>query len=200
VQARSYNRHMNTQRFHDFLATMDSLLARAPGEAAILDEGEAALKSLIVNDDWLPEAFKRADAAKYQQYLLYVDRASRYSVQSFVWAPGQGTPIHNHTVWGLVGVMQGGETCREFSFDGDASRMRSGHSHALGRGEVDRVSPTIGDWHAVSNARTDDVSISIHVYGGDIGRIERSVWDEATQSVKPFVSGYSNAAPWIAAR
>jgi 3-mercaptopropionate dioxygenase len=202
VQARSYNRHMNTQRFHDFLATMDSLLARTPGEAAILDEGEAALKSLIVKDDWLPDAFKRADAAKYQQYLLYVDRASRYSVQSFVWAPAQGTPIHNHTVWGLVGVMQGGETCREFSFDDGASRMRTDHTHthALVRGEVDRVSPTIGDWHAVSNAHADDVSISIHVYGGDIGRIARSIWDESAQCVKPFVSGYSNAEPWIAAR
>jgi 3-mercaptopropionate dioxygenase len=191
---------MNTQRFHDFLETMDSLIARTSNEATILDEGEAALKLLIANDDWLPAEFKRADASKYQQYLLYVDPQSHYSVQSFVWAPGQGTPIHNHTVWGLVGVMQGGEMCREFSFDGSALQMRSGHTHALARGEVDRVSPTIGDWHAVSNANADEASISIHVYGGDIGRIERSVWDETTQSVKPFVSGYSNAAPWIAAR
>ncbi len=197
---RFYNRQMNTQRFHNFLNAMDGLLARTTHEPTVLDEAEIALELLISNDDWLPREFTVADAAKYQQYLLYVDPQSRYSVQSFVWAPGQGTPIHNHTVWGLVGVMRGGETCREFSLDAKRASMLSGHKHALQRGEIDRVSPTIGDWHAVSNASAVDVSMSIHVYGGDIGRLKRSVWDEVAQRTKPFVSGYSNATPWIAAR
>ena len=29
----------------------------------------------------------------------------------------------------------------------------------------------------------------------DIGRVTRSVWDTATQQVRPFISGYSNEAP-----
>lgn len=189
---------MNTQRFSEFLATMDGILSRAAREPEILDQGEAALKTLIAHDDWLPEAFTRAHAAKYSQYLLYLDPASRYSVQSFVWAPGQGTPIHNHTVWGLVGVMRGGETCEEFAVTSEGAQCA--HTHALTRGEVDRVSPSIGDWHRVSNANGSEVSISIHVYGGDIGRTARSVWDEAAQSLKPFVSGYSNERAWIASR
>jgi 3-mercaptopropionate dioxygenase len=192
---------MNTQPFRDFLASMDSLLARTPLEADILNHGETALKALIGREDWLPNEFKRADVAKYQQYLLYLDPQSRYSVQSFVWAPGQGTPIHNHTVWGLVGVMRGGEFCREYLFDERTAQMGAPtHAHTLAQGEVDRVSPTIGDWHSVSNASEKDASISIHVYGGDIGRIARSVWDPVTQRATPFISGYSNAAPWIAAR
>ena len=56
-----------------------------------------------------------------------------------------------------------------------------------------RVSPTIGDVHRVQNAYDDRVSISIHVYGGGIGRIRRHVFDESTGAVKEFVSGYSNA-------
>jgi 3-mercaptopropionate dioxygenase len=185
-------------RFATFLETMDALVARTTHEPTLLDQGEAALKTLIADDDWLPLEFTRADAAKYSQYLLYLDPASRYSVQSFVWAPGQGTPIHNHTVWGLVGVLRGGETCEEFTIkNGGATR---GHAHPLACGEVDRVSPAIGDWHRVANASRSEVSMSIHVYGGDIGRIARSVWDEATQSMRPFVSGYSNANAWIASR
>jgi 3-mercaptopropionate dioxygenase len=184
-------------RFLAFLDTMDALLARTSDESTILDEGEAALKTLIADDGWLPTRYRRADAAKYQQHLLYVDAMSRYSVQSFVWAPGQGTPVHNHTVWGLVGVLRGGETCEEFAVDKGGAI--SGLTHALVRGDIDRVSPQIGDWHRVSNA-SDDVSISIHVYGADIGRIERRLWDEATQTMRPFVSGYSNAAAWIAPR
>jgi len=190
---------MNTQRFTHFLDTMDALVASASDEAAILDGGEAALKSLIVHDDWLPEDLARPNADKYQQYLLYADRAGRYSVQSFVWGPGQGTPIHNHTVWGLVGVLRGAEQCAEYPEPG-AEPMHCQYQHRLERGSVDRVSPTLGDWHAVSNALTDAPSISIHVYGADIGRVTRSVWDAAAQTVKPFVSGYSNDAAWIAAR
>ena len=52
------------------------------------------------------------------------------------------------------------------------------------------VSPTIGDIHRVSNACDDRVSISIHVYGGNIGRIHRHVFDPATGAEKSFVSGY----------
>jgi 3-mercaptopropionate dioxygenase len=62
----------------------------------------------------------------------------------------------------------------------------------LVRGEVDAVSPTIGDLHRVSNAHSDRVSISIHVYGADIGAVRRSVYQE-DGSRKPFISGYADA-------
>jgi predicted metal-dependent enzyme (double-stranded beta helix superfamily) len=43
----------------------------------------------------------------------------------------------------------------------------------------------------VSNALADSVSISIHVYGGNIGGVRRAVYTPEGL-VKPFVSGYSN--------
>ena len=45
--------------------------------------------------------------------------------------------------------------------------------------------------HRVSNALADSVSISIHVYGGNIGGVRRAVYTPEGL-VKPFVSGYSN--------
>jgi 3-mercaptopropionate dioxygenase len=193
---------MNTHRFTDFLSMMDAIVLRAANEAALLNAAEAALKALIAHDDWLPVQFTRSHPDKYQQYVLYVDPACRYSVQSFVWAPGQGTPIHNHTVWGLVGVLRGAEQCQEYELAEHAAvgAMRRTHQHRLSRGEVDRVSPAVGDWHAVSNAFVDQDSVSIHVYGADIGRATRSVYDPDTQSVRPFVSGYSNDTAWITQR
>jgi predicted metal-dependent enzyme (double-stranded beta helix superfamily) len=59
---------------------------------------------------------------------------------------------------------------------------------------VDRVSPTVGDIHEVANAYDDRVSISIHVYGANIGAVRRHVFDAGHSTEKPFVSGYSNAA------
>ena len=190
---------MNTQRFTQFLDTMDALVTRTAHEPTLLDEGESALKSLIANDDWLPPAYAMPFAERYQSYALYIDPQARYSVISFVWAPGHGTPIHNHTVWGLVGVLRGAERCEEFPVPG-AGDMACTHAHELARGEVDRVSPAIGDWHKVSNAMTDQPSVSIHVYGADIGRVHRNFWDATTRELKAMVSGYSNDTPWIAAR
>ena len=190
---------MNTQRFSQFLDTMDALIARTAHEPTVLDDAEAALKSLIAVDDWLPPEYAKPVAERYQTYALYVDPQARYSVLSFVWAPGQGTSIHNHTVWGLVGVLRGAERCEEFPPPG-ASEMSCTHAHHLAYGEVDRVSPSIGDWHKVSNAMADRPSISIHVYGADIGRVQRSFWDPVAQHIAPMISGYSNDIPWLTAR
>jgi predicted metal-dependent enzyme (double-stranded beta helix superfamily) len=107
-------------------------------------------------------------------------------VVSFVWMPGQKTPIHDHTVWGLVGVMRGQEKCEEYS----DSISLSG-SHLVKPGDVDRVSPRIGDVHVVSNAGTE-TAISIHVYGANIGKVRRHVFDPATGEAREFVSGYHN--------
>ena len=192
---------MKTQRFTQFLDTMDALVTRTSDEATLLDDAEAALKSLIAHDDWLPAEYALPVAERYQSYALYIDPQARYSVISFVWAPGQGTAIHNHTVWGLVGVLRGAERCEEFPVPGaGAGAVNCTHTHELARGAVDRVSPAIGDWHKVSNAMADQSSISIHVYGADIGRVQRSFWDGTTQQMMPMISGYSNVAPWITAR
>ena len=190
---------MNTQRFAQFIDMLDALVNRTSHEPTVLDEGEAALKSLISQDDWLPFEFAQPVTERYQSYALYIDPEARYSVISFVWAPGQGTAIHNHTVWGLVGVLRGAERCEEFPVPGSAD-MACQYAHNLARGGVDRVSPAIGDWHKVSNAITDQPSISIHVYGADIGRVQRNFWDVTTQQLKPMISGYANDTPWIAAR
>lgn len=190
---------MNRARFIQFLGAMDTLVKRTTEEATLLDQGEAALRELIEHDDWLPPEYCVADATRYQSYALYIDPMKRYSVISFVWDPGQGTPIHNHTVWGMVGVLRGAERCEEFPVPGGAD-MNCLHAHTLSQGEVDCVSPRIGDWHRVQNAMPDQRTISIHVYGADIGRVQRSFIDSLTHEVKPMVTGYNNTMPWISAR
>ena len=62
----------------------------------------------------------------------------------------------------------------------NARPMRLLGESVLLPGDVDRVSPRLGDIHRVSNACDDRVSISIHIYGGNIGRIPRHVYDVDT--------------------
>lgn len=72
-------------------------------------------------DDWLPEDCARPDPQRYQQYLLHVDSRQRFSVVSFVWGPGQITPVHDHRVWGLIGMLRGAEYSQPYAFDAGAS-------------------------------------------------------------------------------
>ncbi|MBR8141448.1 cysteine dioxygenase [Burkholderia sp. AU19243] len=175
-----------------FVDRFGALLASGANEARILDDGGALLAALVARDDWLPDAFAQPDPARYRQYLLHLDPAERFSVVSFVWGPGQTTPVHNHTVWGLIGMLRGGEFSQPYRLDAAGIPVPAGDAVRLRPGDVDAVSPRIGDIHRVTNAFADQVSISIHVYGANIGKVERAVFlDDGT--VKPFVSGYSNA-------
>jgi predicted metal-dependent enzyme (double-stranded beta helix superfamily) len=183
----------NPQRFRDFVAGFSALVdAHARDERRILADGGKLLGELVGHDDWLPEEFARAATDSYRQYLLYCDPRERFSVVSFVWGPGQRTPIHDHTVWGMVGMMRGEERCEEYAAPTPGQPMTPRGSHPVRPGEIDFVSPRVGDIHVVSNALADRPSISIHVYGANIGAVSRHVFDPATGAPKAFVSGYHN--------
>lgn len=173
-----------------FIDRLDGLLADAPAEAVVLAQARDWLAELVGHDDWLPEPWTRPDPERYRQYPLHVDPAGRFSIVAFVWGPGQATPIHDHTVWGLIGMLRGAEDAQGYRFAGRHALVPSGDPVRLVPGQVDAVSPTIGDVHRVSNAFADRVSISVHVYGADIGRVERSTYAE-DGTPKRFVSGYS---------
>jgi len=180
-------------RFQQFVADFTRLMDQCSGdEEAILAAGRPLLADLVSHDDWLPDTFAQPHPQYYQQYLLHADPEDRFSVVSFVWGSGQRTPIHNHTVWALIGMMRGAEQAELFATSAPGQPMQLLNTEKLLPGDVDMVSPRLGDIHRVSNVFDDRVSISIHIYGGNIGRISRHVFDADTGNAKTFISGYSN--------
>jgi 3-mercaptopropionate dioxygenase len=238
---------MTIARLRDFVAAMTRLVEHdGNAETAVLSPARDLLVGLVARDDWLPERFAAADAVKYRQYLLYGDPLDRFSLVSFVWGPGQRTPVHDHLMWGLVGMLRGVEEATVFtpapfgtapfgtapsgtapfgtapsgtapsgtapsgtapsgtapsgtapgtslgtSF-GISWGLVPGEPHVLRPGQVTAVSPRLGDIHVVANALADRPSISIHLYGGNIGTARRHCFDPATGAVAEFVSGYSD--------
>ncbi|CAM3696016.1 hypothetical protein [Polynucleobacter antarcticus] len=175
-----------------FVQKLTQLLETHPSEKIIFSQGKKLLEELIAVDDWLPEALSKSHPDYYQQYLLYADPMNRFSVVSFVWGPNQKTPVHNHTVWGMIGQLRGQECGTNYYQQQDGS-YQAGESSICHPGQVETVSPNTHDIHAVVNNSSDKTSISIHVYGGNIGRIERAVFDIKTGQQKQFISGYANA-------
>lgn len=178
-------------RFREFVQSFTDLMGQIDNsESRIFIDGKLLLDELIRHDDWLPDIFAQPHPQRYQQYLLFCDPLERFSVVSFVWGPGHDTPIHDHTVWGMVGVMRGAEICQEYRYDN--GQLLTGNQHRLEQGEIDLVSPEVGDIHTVANALQDRPSLSIHVYGANIGAVERHVYNDRTGQPKAFISGYSN--------
>jgi predicted metal-dependent enzyme (double-stranded beta helix superfamily) len=175
----------------DFVTAFGRLLEREAEEPRILEQGGALLRTLVAQDGWLPAAYAEPHPTHYRQYLLHADSTERFSVVSFVWGPGQATPVHDHTVWGLIGMLRGAEYSQPWRLQADGSSLPDGDGVRLAPGQVEAVSPRIGDIHRVHNAYDDRVSISIHVYGANIGGVQRHTYP-AEGGRKPFVSGYSN--------
>lgn len=185
---------MGQLALRQFVTAVSNLLDTVREESSFLPRIGTLMEALVAADDWLDPAFTQPSLQYYQQFLLYADPADRFSVVSFVWAPGQQTPIHDHTVWGVIGMLRGAELTQRYTIAASGVPTPVGNEARLTPGHVEFVSPTIGDIHKVRNALDDEVSISIHAYGANIGKVRRHVFAADGGPTKEFVSGYANAA------
>jgi predicted metal-dependent enzyme (double-stranded beta helix superfamily) len=186
---------MTVARLRRFIGDMTSLVGGAwqdKDEAAVVEVGAQLLGELVKHDDWLPESMAVCPPHGYAQNLLWCDPFERFTVVSFVWAPSACTPVHDHQMWGLVGMLRGSETSQAFTRDASTGALVAGGTTTLKPGDVEVLRPSLGDIHKVTNALDDCGSLSIHVYGGNIGAVRRHTFDPATGAPSPFISGYTN--------
>lgn len=177
----------------EFVMAATAVAEQAMDESSRIVAIKPLLARLIGSDHWLADDAAKSHPDRYCQYLLHCDPLERFSVVSFVWGPGQRTPIHDHTVWGLIGMLRGAETGQHYRREPNGRLVASGNPCRLEHGDIELVSPSTGDIHQVANAYADRTSISVHVYGANIGAVARHVFDSVTGSAKPFVSGYSSS-------
>jgi predicted metal-dependent enzyme (double-stranded beta helix superfamily) len=177
----------------DFVRGMTALADAGGDEALFLKQAPDLLRRLVLSDNWLPPEYT-APTDTFRQLLLHCDPQQRFSVVCFVCGPGQQTPVHNHTVWGLVAVHQGEEISTEMLPDPHGGPMRPGRVDRLKRGDVVVLSSDSYDTHRVENAAEGRTSISIHVYGANIGAVTRAMFNAETSQPEYFISGYDNKA------
>jgi 3-mercaptopropionate dioxygenase len=144
-------------------------------EASIEDPHAIAerLRPLLAQDGWLAPEHQAPDTDRYRQHLLHVSDCRRLSVVALVWRPGQGTPIHDHVSWCVVGVYRGIERETRYRLiDGALVTTETIEAHP---GHVEALVPPDENIHRVE-AGGSDLTISIHVYGADIERLGSSVY------------------------
>ena len=94
--------------------------------------------------------------------------------------PGLKSPVHNHTIWAVIGIYEGQEDNRFFTDEGELTQRSE---RSLGEGDV--ASLDEATIHAIENP-LDTVTLGLHVYGGDLLAAPREVWDHVTGLREPF--------------
>jgi predicted metal-dependent enzyme (double-stranded beta helix superfamily) len=177
-----------------FTEDVEAIVRSASSESEILRAVKPKMERLLRAPDSVPpEAFApRKD--RFANTLLYRPKDKAFSMTGGNWAPGQTTPIHDHLTWAVVGVYEGEERESIYRRTDDGSdptraslvlaseRINAkGHVTILGEKGI----------HRIDNVSTKP-SHSIHVYGRDIGTLERHSYDPVSGTIGKFVSGYCN--------
>jgi len=141
----------------------------APDAAAIC----AGVKNVLMQElsqVAVPAAFLQPVTTGYARRCLYKDPKGRFSVVVMVWAPGQGTPLHDHAGHWCVECVYGGKI-RVRSFEREAEDsgricFRECQSVVSGIGAAGALIPP-HEYHSIDNP-FDTPAVTIHVYEGEI--------------------------------
>jgi len=159
------------EALRNLVSHLDAAIAAPPEElpAAVT----AALGAAVTTRDWLLPEQQRTDRQHYARHVLYADPNDRYTVVAIAWDRSQHSSIHAHRTWCGVAVYSG-EITETFYTTGDSS----GHPQALRT--VQRNPGTLSfdeggtGAHRIANI-TEEVAVSIHVYGVGAAQITTGV-------------------------
>lgn len=119
----------------------------------------------------------------YARRLLHRDDERGYNAIVMTWGPGQGTALHDHGgIWCVEGVVAGEMSVVQYELadpaeppaaDAPATAPEGGFRFAP-RGRVHALAGASGalippfEYHTLTNALPDRVSVTLHVYGGEM--------------------------------
>lgn len=162
--------------------------------AGIDDPAEAAacvaplLAPLAKDTSWIEPRLLAGDESQgFGVTILHEEPDPGLLVETVCWLPGRGVAPHDHQTWGVVMGLEGAERNIDWRRLDDGSRpgfadLVRHQDRTVGNGDVLRFLPD--DIHSVVNeGRTP--SLSLHVYGRSLARVQRSEFDPIAKLQRP---------------
>lgn len=120
----------------------------------------------------LPERFLQTKPDGYCRRLLHRDEELGFNAVVMTWGPGQRTALHDHAgIWCVEGVVQGQMEVHRYELleeiEPGLFRFQEREAIAAGAGDAGALIPPL-EHHVLANNRPDQVSVTLHVYGGDM--------------------------------
>jgi len=187
---------LDTPQIRAFVAHVREQIAASESPEAACAAIEPRFAELMADAAWLPPGYQE-DAPEsgmgsgIGQWLLFRAGDGSLALFSLVVPPEAQTPVHDHLAWGLVGLYRGAQDDEVYERHDGITKLS--HEQALVPGDFYSLIPPDGDIHRVKTT-SDVTSVSIHLLTNDTGCIWRHSFEPDTDEVKPFKSGYVNAA------
>jgi predicted metal-dependent enzyme (double-stranded beta helix superfamily) len=109
------------------------------------------------------------------EILLYLNPKRLFSLRMFLYGPGDYTPIHDHSSWGVSGACIGALGVIRYAREDDGTvegyaRLRQTAQVHIQPGELELTRPLNDGIHQTGNPG-DGITIMISVYGSPIRRL-----------------------------
>jgi 3-mercaptopropionate dioxygenase len=179
--------------FARFVDELTEIVADGEPEDRTTERVAARLAVLLEEGgEFLPDALTETDAAA-AMYPLYVAPDSSVSVAAAVAHADFRTSIHDHGVWGVIGIYSGKERELRYAPPTAGTAPVLIEDTVRAPGEVTICCTTDRDVHSVGSG-SGGTYVGIQVYGGDIGTLERRAFDPETGAATNFVTPWQQPA------
>jgi len=133
-----------------------------------------ALRDHATLDRLLDDAQLAGSAERYTRHVLHAHPAGLFTVVALVWRPGQSTPVHGHYTWCSYIILQGDMTEDQYVWDRTSKRAVLAAQVARDAGDAVGSHAGLDTIHRLRNS-SEDIAVSIHVYGVDAQRVTTHV-------------------------
>jgi predicted metal-dependent enzyme (double-stranded beta helix superfamily) len=186
--------------FKDFCRRFHVLVEKKPPLAAIIEEGRSLVGELSSDPEWFREILERLVLDR--EYLdrqrisiwpnevtLYRDPNRSFVVLAYLWEPRDTDTIHDHGSWGIIGELISPALERKFRRLDDGrgrghAELEETSSRVIKPGDTTFVLPLNEGIHQMENL-TDDMAVSINVYGKTVRKGYVQYFYPERKSVRP---------------
>lgn len=149
------------------IESVDQAVALGEPESLTCALRKALCELISSNEVKLPECCFEACDDSYQRRELHTSEKYGYSVIAMTWAPGQGTPIHDHCgMWCVEGVWAGRIEVAQYELmeqSNDLFRFEPRGTIEAGVGTAGSLIPP-HEYHTICNTSDSEPAVSVHVY------------------------------------
>lgn len=129
-------------------------------------------QAIRTGDVRLSPRYRNTKEGHYARRLLFSEPEFGYTAVVMTWAPGQGTPVHDHSgMWCVEGVVEGEMNVVRYDLveeNGGLFRFVREEPIRAAIGSSGSLIPSI-DYHVLANT-SREVSITLHIYGGEMNQ------------------------------
>ena len=185
----------DTYTVEDLGADVEAIVASETKHTKLVPQIEPLLARFLAAET-LPERYCQAaegrvatDHQDFTMYRVYRGANDRFSILAAIWPAGGGTGVHDHAGnWVVEGVYRNKLHTIRYQRQDDESQ--SGHAELretkaldLLPGDVAHVQYPDEFIHDFTN-QTEELTVSVHIYGGDITKETLNYFDPANKTVE----------------